>query len=807
MAVERQYQGGVGGVMAPRQLAQQKSPYAGMLDALNTVTGIAAPIINQEVQRQVNQDKVESTKRALAGLDPNSKTEAGLAAHKLVDAQRDMLETQARTNQAITDAFARGEPMTEEEIRNLRRQAFGDLLARNPDVDQGQTISRFLTLKGQEAAASEIGFEQAIREKWEQQQNDRAAQQQVNEFAVLPQGMQADAYERLIATGKALNQSPEKMHEYMFKAATQRAEAGDDSVLNSLRQLPATSKDPRLDDIHNKYREAKAKQDAVDIGASFSHYGEALVEGQMTEQAFLDWAKRTRAQYGDKVISDDKVEGWLNKAKAAQKVRKEKADFTEAILNHDGKVPLGADSRLDPKAIQQAPAILSQSVRDQADQREFEDEGKKAQWITSSELAISEEKQIKMPAVQNAFDVVTSISAANYEGGELPKSFTSQLALVANMDPRTAAMYASDEQQGDIANLKRLVDITGSPEEAIRRLQHMKNNPAPIPDKKDKDKYVKDAVQTQFPSRLLDGWFGLERDLPKTQRAALTARIEQTGDLLMRSGSSPEVAYQQAAKLIGARTTRLHSGAIMEAGEDQLIRAHGFQQGEAAKLVDQHIKDSLPNWIKQSGVGEFKAGEVTVGYTGGMAAFRGPAGNVLGRMSIDEMKARADGEYDKRIREAAGQNAAKAGMMEGVDWSKPKKEDLTRLFDATVQTESNGNPNAVSKKGAQGLMQLMPATAPEAAKLAGVPYDASKLKDPEYNRKLGEAYLSKQLKDFGDSRLALAAYNAGPTRIRRLLGEAKAAGRPQTFASISSKLPTETRNYVAKVRNHYNKEK
>ena len=85
------------------------------------------------------------------------------------------------------------------------------------------------------------------------------------------------------------------------------------------------------------------------------------------------------------------------------------------------------------------------------------------------------------------------------------------------------------------------------------------------------------------------------------------------------------------------------------------------------------------------------------------------------------------------------------------------------LVKAIIMAESNYNPRAVSKKGAQGLMQLMPVT----ARSLGVD-DAF---NPEQNIHAGVRYFKSLLRQFdGDVKLALAAYNAGSSNVRHYKG-------------------------------------
>ena len=125
------------------------------------------------------------------------------------------------------------------------------------------------------------------------------------------------------------------------------------------------------------------------------------------------------------------------------------------------------------------------------------------------------------------------------------------------------------------------------------------------------------------------------------------------------------------------------------------------------------------------------------------------------------------------------------------------------LVHGLIRQESRFDDGVVSPAGARGLMQLMPATAKEVAGKKGVSHRTAWLTErPEHNVLLGGAYMQSLLERFGGHYpLAIAAYNAGPNRVARWLGE---FGDPrQGDVDLIDWVETipiyETRNYVQRV--------
>jgi soluble lytic murein transglycosylase-like protein len=100
----------------------------------------------------------------------------------------------------------------------------------------------------------------------------------------------------------------------------------------------------------------------------------------------------------------------------------------------------------------------------------------------------------------------------------------------------------------------------------------------------------------------------------------------------------------------------------------------------------------------------------------------------------------------------------------------------SNLVAAVIMTESGFNANAISPKGAQGLMQLMPSTAAR--------FGVSNPFDAKQNIDAGVKYLSELLTQFKSTRLAVAAYNAGAHAVEKYGNEIPPYAQTQAYVPI-----------------------
>jgi soluble lytic murein transglycosylase-like protein len=119
-----------------------------------------------------------------------------------------------------------------------------------------------------------------------------------------------------------------------------------------------------------------------------------------------------------------------------------------------------------------------------------------------------------------------------------------------------------------------------------------------------------------------------------------------------------------------------------------------------------------------------------------------------------------------RVRKRVANELARAEDEHGLD---------PLLLLAVIDQESRYDPAARGPKGALGLMQVRPFVAKEVAGRLGIPWEGpATLADPALNVRIGAAYLAEMRRMYAEERLALAAYNMGPYRVKRILAQGRA---------------------------------
>lgn len=188
------------------------------------------------------------------------------------------------------------------------------------------------------------------------------------------------------------------------------------------------------------------------------------------------------------------------------------------------------------------------------------------------------------------------------------------------------------------------------------------------------------------------------------------------------------------------------------------------------------------------------------------------SGNLSQAQTVEDAGARAQTAAVPERRSAAMDSAFSFSNLRntwqrGVDnleniWDKGSAS-FRALVDSVIKQESGGRVDAVSPKGALGVMQLMPETARDMARELGVHFNLHRLtRDAEYNKQLGTAFLSKMLDRYdGEQALALAAYNAGPARVDEWL---ERNGDPRmgeiSMSAWVRQIPfKETRDYTSRI--------
>jgi soluble lytic murein transglycosylase len=208
----------------------------------------------------------------------------------------------------------------------------------------------------------------------------------------------------------------------------------------------------------------------------------------------------------------------------------------------------------------------------------------------------------------------------------------------------------------------------------------------------------------------------------------------------------------------------------------QALRAIAFDSSAEQELKNAYFATSSPRFLLEAAQAAFDQGH----YGAGMAYARIIVPNFdsrkISEVPVAAWKALYPLPYEAALRREAAKN------------------DFDPMFAAgLIRQESTFQADAVSRKDAIGLMQVLPKTGKLLAKQLKVRYTKDKLFEPDYNIELGMVYIASLVRQTGAFEYAAAAYNAGEDRIAAWKSERNYEEIPELVESIPF---TETREYV-----------
>jgi soluble lytic murein transglycosylase len=208
----------------------------------------------------------------------------------------------------------------------------------------------------------------------------------------------------------------------------------------------------------------------------------------------------------------------------------------------------------------------------------------------------------------------------------------------------------------------------------------------------------------------------------------------------------------------------------------QALRVIAFDSSAEQELKNAYLGSPSPRFLLEAAQAAFDEWHFGAGMSYARAAVPNVDARKFGDVPIEAWKALFPLPYEAALRREAAKN------------------DFDPMFAAgLIRQESTFQSDAVSRKNAIGLMQLLPKTGKLLARQIKVRYVKNKLFDPDYNIELGMVYIANLAQQFGSPEAAAAAYNAGEDRIAAWKAERNYEEIPELVESIPF---TETREYV-----------
>ncbi len=254
----------------------------------------------------------------------------------------------------------------------------------------------------------------------------------------------------------------------------------------------------------------------------------------------------------------------------------------------------------------------------------------------------------------------------------------------------------------------------------------------------------------------------------------------QAGERMGALGGEPKKASEVLARVQAPAALRFDAGvppAARKAWEHaQALHEIGFDASEELELRAAYAATPAPRLLLEVAKSALESGR----FLPAIAAARQAVPQIEARRLEDIPEEVWRTLYPLLYRQGIEENAARAGLD-------------PMMVAGLIRQESVFEAKAVSPAGARGLMQVFPPTGRQVARQQKLKYSKAKLFVPEFNLRLGTVYLARLYQNLGGWEPALAAYNAGESRVAQWQAERK-FNEPAEF--VESIPITETREYV-----------
>ncbi len=593
----------------------------GLMDA---VKGIS-PVIDREVKRKIELDKITQQQRFYAGeLPTEDATNPGQRAYNVLQARSDVTEAQ---NKLLEDLEFNPD-MSDEEFEERSRSIYN---GQYDKYENDPLMTEALTAMFTQTQPGVLSQRNKLRSQYQYGQRVGAFRSSLSETieASSPEELrEAITTGSLRVEGDALRVHTADMQKAIWDQAKADAKDGDGRLLEAMRGIPAYAESEDFELLEKTYNGARATRDRISIGDLTADVEQAWVKGGATWEETRSKLERIGAEWPGR-ISEEYTRSLKLKG---LKEREQSATAANVLAAFNSDYPFRVDQRFTNKeklaGAKQLDADLAlwanEAIANGQDPMDVQVRvfNEKFRYTAESGVAVGDiGKQLTFLANQ-------SPDAISQNPGVL-KTYTSLLRSLRNTDRGTLSLYASGK---DLEMLEAYKYHAGSygDEAAWRMAWSTVHESTPItPDvQKTFDKEVRTQVSDVLDAGLLDEWFGGMSDLTDRQRAQVEAEVLREAKALWQGGTrTPGVAVKGAVDTYRKNNTPLSNGTMINGNRNKIAEAAGVAPDAVPFLWERYFKDNQENLAEAAGVDEIAYSDTSVHVSpNGLWHMRGPFG-------------------------------------------------------------------------------------------------------------------------------------------------------------------------------------